>query len=482
MSITTPPDPSPLAERAQQRKPRQTSSSLFRLVWRWHFFAGVLLSPFILVLSLTGAIYLFAAEIEDWIHRDVLFVDAQPEVTIDYQAVIEAARAAVPGGTVTQVQLHPDPSRATVVSVTPPSEEKPEREGEAKGKRRRPDSTEVSIDPVTLAVLDTRDGRRVSTLFFGLILKIHRQLFIGTTGRVIIELATCWSIILFLTGLFLWWPRRKEKVKGVWVPRWKSQFYVLLRDVHAVAGLYLLPVCLLIASTGLFYTVVWGESFRFVTTSLVALAEGEEPGGDSKRPRNRTKDKPGDIENEVLVPPSYSLRQVAEACRAEYPDSTITITLPKSNDDHYGIATINDYARGTYGAMNSIGFKMNRDDGTVTNTTDLWDNKDYWWHTWVYPLHVGSVLGPYTKVVWLIACLVLAVLPVTGLWMWWKRRPPGRTGFPRRQSLWVVPVWMWGAFGLACLFLPVFAISVVLVYFLDWLGLSAMSLWRRARG
>jgi uncharacterized iron-regulated membrane protein len=44
------------------------------------------------------------------------------------------------------------------------------------------------------------------------------------------------------------------------------------------------------------------------------------------------------------------------------------------------------------------------------------------------------VHGPATKILWLISCLVLAGLPVTGLWMWLKRRPAGRTGFPRRPD------------------------------------------------
>ena len=66
-------------EPAQPPPPRRTrpggakSSGLFRAVWRWHFFAGLLVLPFLLWLAVTGALYLYKPEIErqvyaDWIH------------------------------------------------------------------------------------------------------------------------------------------------------------------------------------------------------------------------------------------------------------------------------------------------------------------------------------------------------------------------------------------------------------------------------
>lgn len=33
----------------------------YRAVWRWHFVAGIITAPFLIVLAVTGAIYLFDA-------------------------------------------------------------------------------------------------------------------------------------------------------------------------------------------------------------------------------------------------------------------------------------------------------------------------------------------------------------------------------------------------------------------------------------
>jgi uncharacterized iron-regulated membrane protein len=56
----------------------------------------------------------------------------------------------------------------------------------------------------------------------------------------------------------------------------------------------------------------------------------------------------------------------------------------------------------------------------------------YWLGTWSYPLHVGTIWGMPSKIFWLLTCIILVTSPVTGVWMWWERRPRGKLGLPRR--------------------------------------------------
>ena len=39
------------------------ASRTYRALWRWHFYAGLLVAPFLLILAVTGAIYLFNDEL-----------------------------------------------------------------------------------------------------------------------------------------------------------------------------------------------------------------------------------------------------------------------------------------------------------------------------------------------------------------------------------------------------------------------------------
>ncbi len=40
---------------------------------------------------------------------------------------------------------------------------------------------------------------------------------------------------------------------------------------------------------------------------------------------------------------------------------------------------------------------------------------------WVYGVHVGSFGGMFTRVLWFLAALLGATLPLTGYYLWWKR-------------------------------------------------------------
>ncbi|MBA2116590.1 PepSY-associated TM helix domain-containing protein [Bremerella alba] len=448
-------------------KKQPTPTSLYRVMWRWHFYAGMIVSPILMVVSITGGIFIFAAETGDFVHHDRLFVDSVGE-TAPYTAMLASAEQAIPGGKSTRITLHADPSRTAVVSVTP---KKQEGEEEKKGRRGR--GTSVYVDPYTAHVQQVEKGPDQVGAFFRTVLNIHRRLLAGTTGRIVVELTTTWTIILVLSGIYLWWPRKKEKIKGVWIPRLSGKFYTILRDLHTVPGIYLTPICLLIIVTGLFYTVVWGESFYQVTNPLIGseVVEKEEPGKGGSKSKGA---------KEAYVAPKLELQAAMTKARELYPDRDVTLTLPTKSDDHYDVSAINDYARGTYGAMDSTGLKLHRDTGMVMDVEDLWNNDRYWWHTWAYPLHVGSVLGMTTKIFWLVACVLLVAMPFTGIWMWWKRRPKGKTGFPATPTPGGVSRWVWITILVLCFTLPTFGLSVLVIVLFDF-ALSRIQSWRSPR-
>ncbi len=48
-------------------------STLYRRVWRWHFYAGLICLPFLALLAITGAMYLYKDSIESLVYRSLLF-------------------------------------------------------------------------------------------------------------------------------------------------------------------------------------------------------------------------------------------------------------------------------------------------------------------------------------------------------------------------------------------------------------------------
>jgi uncharacterized iron-regulated membrane protein len=81
-------------------------------VWRWHFYAGLFCLPFVVLLALSGSLYLFKLQVEAWIDHayDHLALTGDPASAA---AQIQAALAAVPGSTLRAYEL-PQASTAAV--------------------------------------------------------------------------------------------------------------------------------------------------------------------------------------------------------------------------------------------------------------------------------------------------------------------------------------------------------------------------------
>src|SRR5688500_11471452 len=68
-----------------------TKPRLYRVIWRWHFYAGLIVSPILLVAAITGALYVFHAELSGWLYEDLYFVDPTGE-RLSYDKQLDIAR------------------------------------------------------------------------------------------------------------------------------------------------------------------------------------------------------------------------------------------------------------------------------------------------------------------------------------------------------------------------------------------------------
>ncbi|RUL83182.1 PepSY-associated TM helix domain-containing protein [Tautonia sociabilis] len=432
-------------EQARRSASRSPSGSLYRVFWRWHFFAGVLVTPVLLIVTITGALSIFRAEIEDYAHAHLRFVEPG-SARLPASEQVEAARSSRPELQPESLEQSADPNRASIVRL---------------GDGTRSSRVAVYVDPYRGDVLGAVESGEPDPLsvFFDATLTLHRQLFLGTAGRLLVELTVGWTVILLMTGAYLWWPDTIARTIGVWRPRLRGKPYIILRDLHTVTGIYALTPMFLIVVTGLFYTIVWGEAFHLATRSL-----GGTPPAASTPDRGSPEKDPG-------AEASLPLDRIEQLARKTYPDRNLTIDLDREPGEGVQVRASNDY-NNSYGPYVSAELELDPVDGSIRSHSTLAENERYWWHGWTYPLHVGSILGPTTKVLWLISCLVLIGLPITGVWMWWVRRPPGRTGFPKRPAR-VLPPWLIGLVALFGILLPIVGASMLLILLGEWtLGLA----------
>jgi uncharacterized iron-regulated membrane protein len=404
----------------------------FRLVWRWHFWAGLVACPVLLVVAVTGGLYTFRDEIEDIQNAPLRFVEPTGERK-PVSEQLARVESAYPGAKPVRVILPADPARSTAIVIGPT----PERI--------------VYVDPYTSGVLG--DGAARSS-FFATVLKLHRSLFAGPFGRLVVELTTSWTLVLLVTGVYLWVPRRWNQLGGVWWPRLRAKPYTVLRDLHAVSGLYLLPVIGAVAVTGLFFSIVWLWSFNRATGGVGNFPQ-------ALRPTPVTS-------SHESEPNASALDAAARHGRAWFPNDTLAVQLPQNSTDGFQVtARARDQSVGGWlGVDRNTGAVLGgarADELSVAERARLS----------VFPIHIGSVGGWATKVLAFLACVALAWLALSGAWMWLKRRPVGGSGFPHRPESARVPKPAVVLILILAVALPTVGLSLLVVLCGEW-GVSRL--------
>ncbi len=95
------------------------ASITYRALWRWHFHAGMFCIPFVIVLSLTGSIYLFKPQIDAFADRDVDSLRVTGH-RASGEAQIAAAIASLPGSKLFVYEVPREPDDAVRVHLYAP--------------------------------------------------------------------------------------------------------------------------------------------------------------------------------------------------------------------------------------------------------------------------------------------------------------------------------------------------------------------------
>ena len=437
---------------------------LYQTIWRWHFYAGLLVAPFMLILAVTGAIYLFNDEINDALHpqqRLVAHAEQRP-----VSQMIAAALTDYPGGSATRVDL-PAPGRSVQVFVTP-----------AVG-----DPVRVYVDPGTARVL----GSYVYThTIVGFADVAHGSLMLGKFGDGVVELVACWGLILVATGIYLWWPRGGLRVQGVLIPRLKETGRTLWRDLHAVTGVWTALLIAFLIVTGLPWANVWGGLLKRGTdavgigyptshrlhgttpTTTVKQALGQAPWTleDTPMPASDPHaDHHGGHAGMTMDAnsPSIGVDRAVAIFEGKGVQGPYRLFLPSAPAGAFTAYTYPDRPQG----QRTI--HLDQYSGRVLDDVGF---ANYGWAAkgveLGVQLHMGNYFGRANQIVMLIACLGVIMLSLTGPIMWWRRRPKGGLAAPRELSPLKLRTVALITLALGALF-PLAGVSLLLVLIIDQL-------------
>ncbi|MDF3932594.1 PepSY-associated TM helix domain-containing protein [Pseudomonas citronellolis] len=450
------------------------SVDFYSLAWRWHFYAGLFVAPFMILLSLTGIIYLFKPQLDPLMYRDLLQVQPAAQV-LDADRQLARLRQVLP--------------QASVSQYLPPAGEGRSAQFVASLDGRE---TNLFLDPYSGELLGRQDAK---DNLQAIARALHGELLLGTVGDRLVELAAGWGIVLVVSGVYLWWPRGRAK-RGVLLPNREQRGRGWWRELHAVVGFWGALALLFMLLTGMTWTGYWGQSFADVWNRFPAAMWNEVPKSDVQaRELNQAHRQtvPWAVENTPMpisgahaghaghaadgaaAAPQVSLQRVLDIARERGVAPGYSVTLPTTAEGVFTVAVFADDPRrdatlhiDQYSGrvLADIGWK---DYGLVARSVE----------TGVM-LHEGKMFGLANQLLMLAVCLMILFSAASGLWLWWLRKPAGRLGAPPLPH--ALPVWKVGlgivlALGVA---FPLVGLSLLLVWGLDWLVLSRLGERRAA--
>lgn len=453
----------------------QSPNHLYFAVWRWHFYAGLYVTPFLLMLAVTGFfMMLFTTYLPEYGGR--LTVPASAS-TLSLQDQAKAALAAVPG------------SVGIVEYIAPYSTTNPALFEVADGA----DGVVVALNPHTGEVLRQTVSGDTWNSFFE---TIHGTLMIGDLGDRLIEIAASLGLLLVATGLYLAWPRQRGGMRAMFIPDLSARGRAFWKSLHQTVGTWMSLVLVAFLITGLSWAGIWGE--RFVQAwstfpaekwdavplsdatheSLNAEGQKEVPWGLEQTPLPLS----GSATGAVILPEGavVDLAAMEGIARSLGINGRFRVTHP---GDATGVWTISQTSMSYDGASPTLDRTVHVDQFTGKILADV-RFAEYGAAAKAMAvgisLHEGQ-LGLWSFALNAVFCLAVVFACLSGLVIWWKRRPNvARLGAPPRPE--VVP-YAKGAIlitlALSMAF-PVLGLTLLAIMVLDLVVLSALPGLKRA--
>ncbi|TDQ52260.1 PepSY-associated TM helix domain-containing protein [Actinorugispora endophytica] len=442
------------------REPGKASAwALLRpLVLRLHFYAGVLVAPFILVAAVTGLLYVYTPQLEQAVYADQLRVTAQGE-RIPLGEQVAAASAEHPEGVLSAVRPGDGPEDSTRVLFDVDGYPESFMLG-------------VFVDPYTGEVLGSLDsyGSSGALPVRSWIDVLHRNLHLGDFGRLYSELAASWLWVVALGGVALWVGRRRSqaRVRRVLAPEPGATGRRRTMSWHGSVGVWALLGLFALSATGLTWSTYAGEN----VTAVRAALDWRTPAVSTELPSGGSGATGVDV----------GVDRVLEAARAEGLDGPVEVVYPASAAEGYKVTQTRKQ------------WPTQQDSVTVDPATgevvDVVRFEDFpvmaKLSRWGVDVHMGLLFGLANQLALTALALAVVAMVFWGYRMWWQRRPTTGSGFAmgrpfprgawRRLPWWVKAATVVVAVGVGFL-LPVLGVSLLFFLAVDVL----VGAWHRGR-
>ena len=381
-----------------------------------HLWLSVPFGILITLICFSGAALVFEKEVMELCHRELYFVKKVEAAPLPMEQLMTKVAATLPDSvSVTGVNISSDPGRAYQVTLS------------------KPRRASMYVDQYTGEIT----GKYERAPFFNFMFRMHRWLLDSLKqdggifwGKMIVGTSTLMFVFVLISGVVVWWPRTRKALKNslkiVANKGWRRFWY----DLHVAGGMYALVFLLAMALTGLTWSFQWYRTGFYKTfgvevqpsmghgnAAVNATAKGGKRDGKPEGREGRGAHRYSPYTNwqqvyEQLAEANPDYKQISVS------DGSASVAVPRFGNQ-----------RGT------DRYKFNPRNGEITETTlykDL-DNSGKI-RGWIYSVHVGSWGGMLTRILTFVAALIGASLPLTGYYLWIRKKIKRRPASPKFLS------------------------------------------------
>ena len=366
-----------------------------KAVGKLHLWLGLASGLIVLIVSLSGAVFVFQDEIRDltqpWRH---VAVQARPMLP---PSVLQATAARAKPGFTPSWTTYNGPDRSVAVYLS-------------KGE----ETYYAFLNPYSGQLLKVQDLR---TDFFTLVQHLHMYLLLPpAVGKWVVNVAVIIFVLMLGSGLVLWWPRNKAARRQRFSVKWDASPKRRTYDLHNVFGFYASALALVLALTGLCISYEW-----LMDGISTAVNGGRSIAAENALPR---------VDTLLTARPARPVVDVAYAeARQQSPRAEMLLIGPASQGADpvwvtaYGQA-LHYYHRDDYKFHPRTGQLLQAQPHAGKSPGKKLSDMNY-------DLHTGLILGLGGKIIAFVVSLLAASLPVTGFLVWRGRHKKNRK--PHRQ-------------------------------------------------
>ncbi len=368
-----------------------------KVLLKLHLYISLWLGVFLALAGLTGSLLVYDSALDKWLNSDIMQVNAAEQRRPLLDLIAAANRVSPIKARPSYITIPEEPDDALIVRYQIPSKDK-----EQKGMNHH--FHEVMVNPYTGQVLGDRDR---NDSLMSIIVRLHANLLVGNPGKLLMGITALLTLVLTITGIYLWWPKF-SKLKQAFVIKRNASFTRFNFDLHKTVGIYTAVVMLAVALSGVYFNLpgVFKPVVKYFSPLDGMSGMSAMMGG---------------VKSKTDTGNAIAPETVISAVEAAYPDIKVQrIFFPANAEDSYRVTArqtdeIRSNGATTIWLDQYSGKFLKVRDPKQFSAGNAFINLQL-------PLHNGEILGTPGRIMVLITGLAPLLLMITGVIHWLKKR------------------------------------------------------------